>query len=177
MNTKKPVLNSIDSVGIVVKDIKTTAGNFMEFFGIGPFAVYEYGSENIEDLKVHKERSGCSYLMAKCRLNDCTIELIQPLDSKSIFSEFLENRGENLFHIGYKAGDYDEALDFFKARGIDVAMSGNHHGGCRFSFLDSQKELKHIVYLSDPEPGFLGFKTGDNGIGVPSKPHTTLHLS
>ena len=108
MDTKKPVLDSIDSVGIVVKDLKTTAGNFMEFFGIGPFAVYEYGRENIEDLTVKKERSGCSYLVAKCRLNDCTIDLIQPLDDKSIFSEFLESCGENLFHIGYKADDYDE---------------------------------------------------------------------
>ncbi len=53
MSPIKPIFKSIDSIGIVVKDIDETVKNYVDSFGIGPFNIYEYGPDNIDVNVMH----------------------------------------------------------------------------------------------------------------------------
>src|SRR5665647_3983176 len=104
-----PIFKSIDHIGIVVRDVEKIAANYADKFGIGPWTFYECGSDNIMDMKVKEKKCQYSFKIALVYLGETGIELIQPLDDRSIYSEFLEKHGENLHHIGYIVEDYDKA--------------------------------------------------------------------
>jgi Glyoxalase/Bleomycin resistance protein/Dioxygenase superfamily len=58
--------------------------------------------------------------VAMAVFNGLAVELIQPLEGKSIFSEFLEQRGEGVHHIGVWARDTHAAVSRAVAAGSEI---------------------------------------------------------
>ena len=85
-----------------------------------------------------------NFLLATCYLGDMGYELMQPLDKKSLFYDFLQKYGENLHHIGYETDKYEKGLEIVKNKGLKILMSGNFYGNDIFSYIDGAQELKHI---------------------------------
>ena len=159
-----PIFKSIDHIGIVVRDVEKTAANYADKFGIGPWTFYVCGPDNILDMKIKEKKSQYSFKIALVYLGETGIELIQPLDDRSIYADFLEKHGENLHHIGYIVEDYDKALDFFENKKIKQLMSGNFFGHNKYTYLDTQSELKHIVSITKSDSDFFTFKENRFGI-------------
>lgn|GEM_PF-2986327 len=61
MSSNKPVFKSINSIGIVVKDIDKTVKSYVDKFGIGPFKIYEWHQSIHERSMVRKAYLGISY--------------------------------------------------------------------------------------------------------------------
>ena len=66
-------------------------------------------------------------------------ELIQPVEGKSIFTEFLEKRGEGVHHLDYLVDDVDEATAVMAKKGFKPVFSGKYADGGAFAHFDTDK--------------------------------------
>ena len=159
----KAIFKSINNVGIVVKDVDEVVKSFADKYGLGPWSIEDIGPENVSDMRVEGEKADYRIRVASCSLRDIKLELIQPLDNISSYAKFLSNHGENLHHIGYGIEDYEKTLGFLKDRGMDELQSGNFHGKNPYTYLKSERELKHIIKLEKKDPGYFKSKTNRYG--------------
>lgn len=83
--------------------------------------------------------------IALANMGSIQLELIQPL-SASIYTEFLNERGEGIHHIGCFVDNLNEAVAMVKKQGISVIQSGNFPGG-GYAYLDTEKTLAAICEL------------------------------
>ena len=56
--------------------------------------------------------------MGKAMWGNTELELIQPIEGKSIHKDFLETRGEGLHHFGFDIQNYDEMFSKFVKAGF-----------------------------------------------------------
>jgi methylmalonyl-CoA/ethylmalonyl-CoA epimerase len=75
-------------------------------------------------------------------------ELIQPLDDKSIYAEFLAEKDGGLHHIALGVQDHGEALDTIRAKGRR-ALQGGRCNGVRFAYLSTDEDLGFITEILD----------------------------
>jgi hypothetical protein len=79
-------------------------------------------------------------------------ELIQPLDDKSMYAEFLATKGEGLHHVAVGVPSYGEALDTLRAKGRRVLQSGVYNG-VTFAYLSTDEDLGVVTEIFDWPPG------------------------
>ena len=84
--------------------------------------------------------------------NEVQIELIEPLRGVSMYTEFLEQKGPGLNHIGFAVPDYDKAFAELKDAGLEAIQEGQL-ATTRFSYFDCEAYGASIIEL-------LGFDEG-----------------
>ncbi len=84
---------------IVVKDIEKTK-RYYESIGIGPWIEYpplvEYTKLNVMDEKAFFDAH-----FVYTKIGDLQLQLVQPGEGRTIYKDFLEKKGEGVFHIGF----------------------------------------------------------------------------
>lgn len=111
----------LGQVGIVVRDIDETISYYKEAFGIGPWAVFT--GEPVECVE-KGERITFKAKMAMAQTGRVELELIQILEGRSFHSDFLEEQGEGIHHIGFFVNDFDERMAAVRDAGIEVLHQG-----------------------------------------------------
>jgi len=144
-NDEKLLLKEINQVCVVVKDLKKSMEYYWSTFGIGPFTIYTYEPPFVSDMKIRGEPKEYSMKIAFAKMGTIQLELIQPL-SESIYTEFLEKKGEGIHHIGCHVDDLDEAVAMVEKQGIKVTQSGKRPGG-GYAYLDTDETMGAIVEL------------------------------
>jgi methylmalonyl-CoA/ethylmalonyl-CoA epimerase len=137
---EKPVFNGVFQVGLVVKDCMALVKKYADDYGIGPWAIYNIGPDTVEEMTVRGKATGHAFLAAVAMMGDVMIELIQPLDDKSIYAEFLKEHGDGIHHILFNVEDYDKTISFFQGKGIGILQGGANKGG-KWAYFDTTKEL------------------------------------
>lgn len=116
---KKLELPKISQIGVVVKNLERTAEYFNTIFDFGPFIIYEFAP----DKHWYKEEpSSLRLLMGKATWGEIELELIQPLEGRSIHREFLNIHGEGLQHIGFNVRNYDEVCQSLISQDFEPLM-------------------------------------------------------
>lgn len=141
----EPVLKKVLQVGVVVRDLDRTMRQY-EGLGIGPWQVFTLDPSNMRDLKVRNQRVDFAMRVAFAKIGDFQWELIQPLDEKSIYSDFLREHGEGLHHVAFHVDDFGRAVEFFQEKGVGVLQSGEAPG-LGFAYLDTKEELSFIAEI------------------------------
>ncbi len=80
----------------VVKDADKTMQLLSSIWGVGPWKVFDFHVKK-EELIIGK--SDARIKLAGAKLGPIVLELIQPVEGKSIWSDFIEARGEGIHHI------------------------------------------------------------------------------
>jgi catechol 2,3-dioxygenase-like lactoylglutathione lyase family enzyme len=168
-----PVFENINYIGIVVKDLEETIDNYSSKYAIGPWSIYDCDSSNVKDMNVGGRKVDYSFRSAHCSIGKAGYELIQPLDDKSIYADFLKEKGQYLHHIGYRVADFYSAIKFFKDKGFAEYQRGSFYSRDDFVYFDTRKQMKHIIDLSNPEKDFYRFESTANNISYPVKPEPT----
>ena len=85
-------------IGVVVKDLDKTTEFLSSICGLGPWITVE-DSPHKDDITI-----GGPYRIkvAYAKLGPVILELFQPLEGRSIWSQFLEASGEGIHHIGFE---------------------------------------------------------------------------
>ena len=65
------------------------------------------------------------------------LQLVQPGEGKTIYKEFLEKRGEGVFHIGFEVDDIDTTDKQLAEDGLKILSSGRRDDGSGFSYYDT----------------------------------------
>lgn len=160
----KPIFNKVIQVALVVINVDETVRIYADKYGIGPWSIYEFNDNNVTEMALDGENTGFKMRIALTNIGDVRIELIQPLDNKTIYAKFLKDHGEGLHHIAYDVDNFKKTREFFKERGIKINQEGKWMGKHHFAYLESEKDLKHIVEMYDTQPDFFKYKIDKNGV-------------
>ena len=133
-------LPSIAHICVVVKDLDKTTKFLSSLFGLGPWHTEE-GSTKKEDLLVGEPYK---VKVTWTELGPTLLELIQPIEGKSVWSEFIETKGEGLHHISFRFSNWDEVVSKVQEQGGKMVM------GCVGS-----KSRRRVCYLDIGAGGII----------------------
>ena len=130
-------LPPVQQVSIVVEDMDRAIEYYSSIFGIGPFKAMDIGLEGV--LQRGKPIS-TTIKVASAKSGPLQVELIQPVEGKNIYTEFLENKGEGLHHLGFQVDDMDAMLTELAKEDIKPVFHKCYpHRGTAFAYLNSDK--------------------------------------
>ena len=161
-------VESINQIGMVVRDIEEVARNYWEIFGIGPWETYLWEPPLVYDRKYYGKPSPAREKIAFVRVGDVQLELVQPVEGDSIYRDFLEEHGEGLHHFNFLVDDVDATAARLTEPGFP-SIQGAHYGpaeyrnGFSYHPIEPLRTIWEAVHLGGPkgvEPTRLPETTG-----------------
>ena len=132
-------------VAFVVRDIAAAERFFIEKMGLPGFF-------RIEDIPIYESlyrgRPGdCHMSLSLGYAGDTQFELVQPLSGSSIYTDFLNAKGEGLHHLGFIVEDEAKVTADFAANGFGVIQSGRlgTNPGMRFVYFDTEAAIGAVM--------------------------------
>jgi hypothetical protein len=140
---KLELLNSsIGQLGFVVENVDSMVHAYYKDFGIGDWKIYTYGPNLLSLMRYKGEITSYSSRIALGYFGATRIELIQPLEGRTVYSDFIERHGYGLQHLGIYVQDMQRSLELVKLHGISVLMEGGGFGldgDGHFAYLDTEE--------------------------------------
>ncbi len=134
-----------NQLGYVYKDIEKHAKIMESFLGASKFVIFDPLELDVTVRGVKKKftiKSGFG------RIFDTEIELLQPVEGESIYTEFLEEGREGLHHVSYKVDNISAYIDEFKKTGIKVLQWGLLVK-LVYVYLDTEKIFNTIIEFTE----------------------------
>lgn len=131
-------------VGVVVRDIDEGMAKYGRLLGLGPFWRLDTRYEGR-----YRDWTGTfANRNAFTRWGDLYLEMIEPGLGQGNAREWLETRGEGIFHLGYATDNLDQRPD-----GVEVCFESlgarTASGAPAVIHLDTVEQLGYFVELSD----------------------------
>jgi catechol 2,3-dioxygenase-like lactoylglutathione lyase family enzyme len=149
MEQDKP-FQTLHHLSIVVRDLDATV-SFLESLGIGPFLDYppmkEYTRLNVPD-----EEGFFDTLIKWVSIGPVQLQIVQPGKGKSIYKDFLEKKGEGVFHLGFVVEDIGKAEARVEAMGPSVISSGRRDNGSGFAYFDTAEKCGVTLLVRQSKP-------------------------
>lgn len=130
-NGTAPLMN-LSHIGIAVKDAQKTIDFLSSVWNIGPPEVNDYYPKPEE--MFHGEAFAVKLVFVK--FGPMTFELLQPLDDKSIWYKFIQEKGEGIHHVAYGVSNYDDLTKTFDQQGHKLLVAASFQG-CRWCYYDT----------------------------------------
>ena len=118
-------VTGIKQVGIAVKDVIRTAGNYWNILGIGPWEIRDWGSHVLYDRTYHGRPAWGRERLAHAYIGDLELELVQPVEGESIYQDWIDEHGEGLNHLKFLCDDVDEVSKILNEQGFPSIQSGH----------------------------------------------------
>ncbi len=144
------MIKGLHHVGVVYKDFSKIVEKIKDLYGMPQVPIQN------SDVKVNTYIDGLKEPL-KIRVGfasfgNTMIELFQPLDDNSIYSEFLEKNPEGgIHHFGILVENIDEELEKWDSKGIKRMITGVLPTN-RFVYYDTREMFGHVTELLDNEP-------------------------
>jgi catechol 2,3-dioxygenase-like lactoylglutathione lyase family enzyme len=116
-----------DQIAYCVPDLDATVERMGRVLGIRDWNVWDYGPDFVPERRFRGEASNYRSLVAMPAFG-ATLEIIQPLEGPSIYTDFLAERGAGLHHVGYFVPSIADVRLRFQELGLTEVMSGGGHG-------------------------------------------------
>jgi 4-hydroxyphenylpyruvate dioxygenase-like putative hemolysin len=132
-------------VAIVVRDAEAAARKFAELIGVDPPKPKIANEDGSDTVTLRGEPTRGRVKLAFFRMENLDLEFIEPTDDPTTWKEFLEEHGQGVHHIAFKA----------KGRMMETAHGLEQHGfpliqnGDKYAYVDSADELGVILELLD----------------------------
>lgn len=161
-------MNGIDTtaviqVAIVVRDLDATVKAWTEFLGIGPSELMVSGTLAEAGTEYRGAATGARCRIAFFDFGQCRLELLEPIDAPSVWSDHLMKRGEGVQHIAFAVRGMGNGIEEFDRLGIRLAQRGDNG---RYAYFDSEARLGTMIELLEvgPEDGPVDEDTAGNPI-------------
>jgi methylmalonyl-CoA/ethylmalonyl-CoA epimerase len=142
--------SKLHHLSVVVKNMDE-AVKFYQSVGIGPFKDYPPLTDYVK-LNVQDETGFFNLKFKIAQVGGIEIQLCQPGEGKSPYKDFLEKKGEGVYHLGFVVDNVDASEAELKKLGLQVLSSGRREDGSGFSYLDTA-EKAGVVLLVRQSPG------------------------
>jgi methylmalonyl-CoA/ethylmalonyl-CoA epimerase len=152
----RPLLPKIGQISMIVDDALAYAKRYNDEFGIGPWHFLLFDESNMTGMTVHGKPVKYAMKIALCNMFDTELELIEPMDDKSAYAEFLKEHGPGLHHLAFVTPNntYRETYRELQSRNNEMIQGGTDPGGQDFAYFDLTKELGMIIELNDRPDDF-----------------------
>jgi hypothetical protein len=154
-----PEFSDFVQVGVVIRDLDASVKVLSEIFGIGPFRTIDWPPTGRTDLErfYHGTPADFTARMAWTELGPIELELIQPLEGESIWSDFLEEHGEGIHHIRFNVSNLEGVIGYLTRQGIDVTQQGSGlRPGTTWAYLGTESKVGFIIEVMNVLPGTDG---------------------
>lgn len=138
----------ISQIAIVVRDIDDALQKYHRFLGWGPWNVYEHKPPVLHRTYLRGQPTEFTMIGAETHVGPIVVEFLQPVEGRSIYKEWLDERGEGLHHIAVMRPTPEESeatRRHFHDLGADILMEGRLGETIHFYYLDTEPLLKVIL--------------------------------
>jgi catechol 2,3-dioxygenase-like lactoylglutathione lyase family enzyme len=132
---KSGPFSRLHHISIVVKDIEQ-AEKYYTSIGIGPFEDYP-PMEEYTTIDVPDEKGFYNLVIKWTQIGPVQLQIIQPGEGESLYKDFLEQKGEGVYHLGFVVDDIEAAQLEVSRLGLGVISSGRRENGTGFAYLDT----------------------------------------
>jgi hypothetical protein len=140
-------VSELFQVGIVIRNLDASMKLYGSLLGIDDWKVVEIDSKNVP-LTYRGNPSEHSFKAAFTMLGQLMIELLEPLEGRGSYREFLEENGEGIHHLGHaRVDDLDAAVQALEKEGFPC-VEGGCAPGHRWAYVDTTPALGYILELS-----------------------------
>lgn len=139
-------VTDVVQVCVVVRDLDASVRTYYHDYGIGPWAIYAFNPQTVDDLRQDGEPVDTAWRLAIAQVGSTMWELIQPLDDRSTYARFLAEHGEGVHHVAVGVESFDGAV---AARGSE--LSGTYEG-VSFAYLKTVPDLGVTLEIFDRVP-------------------------
>ncbi|MCI6018822.1 MAG: VOC family protein [Clostridiales bacterium] len=164
----EPICTKVEQISIMVKDLDEAIRVFTDEYGIGPWLIANFGtlpgddafnnnSVDLQDVRLHGRYVGnYAARIGVCDIGDFQIELLQPLDNKSLFSEYIEEKGIGCQHIAIDSTlPIENMIGRMSKNGYPLSQQAMiDHGKENCCFVDHMELLGVHIELHDRPGGF-----------------------
>ena len=141
-------LKRLVQIGIVVADRDRATQLLTSLFGIGPFRLVEWPDRPESKYYYRGVEEQIRIRQAFVQMGDVEVELIQPLEGRNGYKDFLDETGGGIHHILFEVSDIDPVLRELAKSGVSVLQSGTGiRPGTRWALLDTRELLGFLVEL------------------------------
>lgn len=134
-------------VGIIVEDIESAAEAWAAFLGMEKTPAISVASGHPSRPTAYRGMpTDATAKLAFFKLDNITIELIEPDGKPSTWQEFLDENGPGIHHIAFKVGDMGTAVKNFEIHGIPEVQHGGWGTG-EYAYMDGSADLALIIEL------------------------------
>ena len=151
--TQSALFKQITQVAMVVKDVEVTAKRYWDDVGVGPWKFYTIDPRNTGSMMLRGKPVEHAFRAAIAMMGDTQLELIEPLDDKSLYAEHLAAHGEGLHHIAVDVEGFDAAKTHLKNKGYSETQSGRSFNIASYAYFDTDQGLACITELGVRDPG------------------------
>lgn len=151
--------NDFVQVGVIVEDVDATIKVLSEVFGLGPFRIFHWPSEDRSDLKrtYHGKPAKFTARMAFTEIGPIELELIQPLEAPSVWADYLLEHGPGIHHIRFNVDEFDPVVNYLKDHNIIITQSGEGiRPGTLWANLDTESLIGFGIEIMKKLPGTNG---------------------
>ncbi len=149
--TSKPFrIPAISQICIIVPDLDRAVRNYWERFRVGPWHYYTYGKPLVKRMTRHGKPAEYRMRLALSYIGSMRIELIEPLEGDTVYSEFVEKHGYGVHHLGILTDDMEQSLDEAEASGLEMTQDGAGFGpddDGHFAYLDTEELIGTTLEL------------------------------
>ena len=130
-------------IGILVDDLEEYLANLEDVLGWAPWRIAEFPPVGNEDVyrEYHGEPSDFSAKFCFFHLGNIEIELIQPLEGKNIWRDWIDKHGQGIHHIKFLVPEHEESNQYLiEEKGINLYQWGASVGpntGKEWLFFDT----------------------------------------
>lgn len=149
---REPLFTETLQISLVVHDLEATMKTYVEEYGIGPWEIYDFNPATMTRAERDGQPTDSASRIAVTMVGSVQWELVQPLDDKSLYAEFLATKGEGLHHVAVGTANYAEALGEMEAKGRRVVQGGIYNG-VTFAYMSTDEDLRVITEIFDWPPG------------------------
>ncbi len=139
-------------IGIVTKDIAKTAQMFADVYGITPPAmvrIYDNNGKGIPFPPGIKGNSAAKGKLMQFAIGNVRIELIEPVDGPTAWSEQIDKYGMSVHHLAFQVPDVNTAVRGLEAKGGTWNMG---EGGQSFAYVDMKEQLGFTIEVGRQQP-------------------------
>jgi|GEM_PF-259554 len=133
-------------VGIVVDDVEQAARAYAGVLGMEVPAVSITDPYEKAHTRYEGASTGARAKLAFFRLENITIELIEPVDGPSTWQEFLQKEGPGVHHIAFHVDGMDQNIAYLQQYGGRLVQRGDFTGGS-YAYVDATDNLAVILEL------------------------------
>ena len=131
-------------VGIVTRDMDRTVREFEKLYGLKPRCIV---TPRYENTRIRGEQAEIPIKIALYRGDDqVDFEVIEPMRGKTIYDEWIVEKGEGLHHMAFEVEDTEAWIEYYKSKGISV-LSRGERPGLTFTYLDTTAHGGVIIEL------------------------------
>jgi len=152
-NKRAPPFTKVVQVAMVVRDVDASVRRYWDDLGIGPWKLYTLGPSNMSNMTFHGKPVQHSFRAALTDIGDMEWELIQPLDSRSVYAEHLSKHGEGLHHVAFDVQDFGQVTRELESKGYEKVQSGSPWGIETYAYFNLNRGLACMAELNSNATG------------------------